>query len=132
MNRREDILTYLSTNKMLLGLDLKSIDIVIFVQPYNMVAAPVQGGGRGGRKKGTNGFRDSVQVYQLWNQEDLSQNNNLMSNEMRTLCRTGVSSCTREFLTDNFNLGDRDIRKVVLSDPMGCCHSCDLRQQQSL
>ena len=130
LSRRDEILTYLSSNKMLLGLDLKSIDIVIFIQPYNMVAAPVQGGGRGGRKQG-NGFRETVQVYQLWNAEDLTQNNKLMSHSMRTLCKTGASSCTRELLSDHFHLSDgRDIRKVVASAPMGCCHYCDLRQQQ--
>ena len=32
LNRREEILVFLSTNKMLLGLDLKGIDIVIFIQ----------------------------------------------------------------------------------------------------
>ena len=92
-----------------------------------MVAAPVQGGGRGGRKK-ANGFRDSVQVYQLWNSEDLTKNNKLMSDSMRRMCRTGDTACTRALLTDHFYLGDgRDIRKVV-AVPMGCCHFCDLSE----
>ena len=47
--RASDISLYLSSNKMLLGIDLAKIDVVIFLRPYNQVAALVQGGGRGGQ-----------------------------------------------------------------------------------
>ena len=39
--RVSDISLYLSSNKMLLGIDLPKIDLVIFLRPYNQVAALV-------------------------------------------------------------------------------------------
>ena len=48
--RSSEISLFLSSNKMLLGIDIPDIDVIIFVRPYDQVAALVQGGGRGGRK----------------------------------------------------------------------------------
>ena len=48
--RSTDISLYLSSNKMLLGIDLEKVDVVIFLRPYNQPAALVQGGGSQERK----------------------------------------------------------------------------------
>ena len=113
---------------MLLGLDLKKIDMVIFLQPYNELAPVIQGGGRGGRKK-LDGFRNSVQVYQLWNPEDLTKRNKLMSQDMRTLCRTGTTACTRQFLKEIYRIGNERMELLEeLSDEEGCCMFHDLLQ----
>ena len=62
--RSGEISLYLSSNKMLLGIDLAGIDVIIFLRPYNQPAALVQGGGRGGRRM-ENGKSSSVSVFQL-------------------------------------------------------------------
>ena len=41
-DRADEISLYLSSNKMLMGIDLPEIDIVIFLRPYNQIAALVQ------------------------------------------------------------------------------------------
>ena len=83
--RAADISLYLSSNKMLLGIDLERIDVVIFLRPYNQIAALVQGGGRGGRRT-ESGQRRCVQVYQLFNSQDLGSNIQGMSPKMKELC----------------------------------------------
>ena len=118
---------------MLLGLDLKQIDMVIFLQPYNEVAPVLQGGGRGGRKK-LNGFRNTVQVYQLWNPEDLTTRNKLMSTDMRTLCRSGTTACTKEFLTKIYKIGKEGRQEPVEEREVqdDCCMYHDLLFQQTV
>ena len=118
--REGDISLYLSSNKMLLGIDLPDIDVIIFVRPYNQVAALVQGGERGGRKLGT-GQRRCVQVYQFYNNQDFSSQNMLMSEDMRRICRS--EECTI-ILLQNFFVGDvQDKDRVVRSGH--CCHNCN-------
>ena len=124
-DRASDISLYLSSNKMLLGIDLPKIDIIIFVKPYNQVAALVQGGGRGGRKMG-NGMRRRVQVYQLFNSQDLTSQNKSMSDDMRRICKS--KECTRLLLEKYFVGGKKD--KSVLGPVKHCCHSCDLKLQE--
>ena len=48
--RSDEYSTYFASNRMLMGVDKKDIDIVIFTQPFNKPATTVQGGGRGGRR----------------------------------------------------------------------------------
>ena len=100
--RADEIFLYLSSNKMLLGIDLKKDDIVIFLRPYNQPAALIQGGGRGGRKL-TSGKRRSVQVYQLYNSQDFTGQNKLMNSNMKRICQS--QECTRGLLKDYF-VGD--------------------------
>ena len=125
-DRASDISLYLSSNKMLLGIDLPKIDIIIFIKPYNQVAALVQGGGRGGRKM-ENGMRRRVQVYQLFNSQDLTSQNKSMSEDMRRICKS--KECTRLLLEKYFVGGKKD--KSVLSSAKHCCHNCDIRLQES-
>ena len=98
-SRSSEISLYLSSNKMLLGIDLEEIDVVIFLRPYNQIAALVQGGGRGGRRL-VNGNRRRVQVYQLYNSQDFSSQNKMMSADMRRICQS--QDCTRKLLMDFF------------------------------
>ena len=69
-------------------------ELVIFAQPFGEIEAMVQGGGRGGRKR-SDGLRNTVQVYQLVNGEDLKLT---MSNEMRGLLTERRNVCSRDYL----------------------------------
>ena len=122
--RASEISLYLSSNKMLLGIDLPKIDFVIFLRPYNQLAALVQGGGRGGRRM-ENGMRRMVQVYQLFNSQDFSSQNKLMSNDMKKMCFS--EECTRDILRDYF-AADSDPKEKAAQNPSHCCHNCDLKR----
>jgi superfamily II DNA helicase RecQ len=128
LGRMKEINVFIATTRMLLGLDLARIDMVIFLQPYNEDSGLLQGGGRGGRRKG-NGFRSSVQVYQLWNPEDLSKKNKEMSSEMRKLCRTGATSCTRDLLRRRYTIGPAVEMESEESRGIDCCHYHDLNAE---
>ena len=120
--RASEISLYLSSNKMLLGLDIPNIDVIIFLRPYDHLSALVQGGGRGGRKSAS-GKRRRVQVYQLFNSQDLSKKNKMMTEEMREICLS--EGCTRKLLK-NYFVGDAgDERDELNYDETHCCHSCD-------
>ena len=125
-DRASEISLYLSSNKMLLGIDLPKIDIIVFIKPYNQVAALVQGGGRGGRKM-ENGMRRRVQVYQLFNSQDLTSQNKSMSDDMRRICKS--KECTRLLLEKYFVGGKKD--KSLLGPVKHCCHNCDLKLQEA-
>ena len=123
-DRASDISLYLSTNKMLLGIDLADIDMVIFLRPYNQPAALIQGGGRGGRRLDS-GNRKTVQVYQFFNAQDFSSQNKLMSSDMKRICIS--NECTRKLLKEYF-VGDEsegvDAEGAVKVNN-SCCHNCD-------
>ena len=108
---------------MFLGIDLDKVDVVIFLRPYNQPAALIQGGGRGGRKRG-NGKRSTVQVYQFFNSQDLTASNKLMSPVMRELCLS--SKCTRQMLRSIF-VGNSEGQEETTVDEEHCCHNCDER-----
>ena len=122
-DRAEEISLYLSSNKMLLGIDLDQIDIVIFLRPYNQPAALLQGGGRGGRRK-KNGKRSTVQVYQLFNSQDLTKKNRLMSAGMKEICLS--QECTRKILKKYF-VGNSEVVDDDIVPVRDCCHKCDTR-----
>ena len=130
LDRMDDYQALLSTTRGLLGYNFKKIDIVIFLQPYDESAFLLQGGGRGGRKQ-LDGLRRCVQVYQLWNPEDLSKRNKLMTEEMRQVCRTGASACTRDLLQQSFHIGKgRPLREPEEQRGESCCHYHDLKASQ--
>ena len=122
--RAAEISLYLSSNKMLLGVDLSKIDIIIFLRPYNQPAALVQGGGRGGRRQ-ENGMRRRVQVYQFFNSQDLTVQNKEMSPDMRRICLS--EECTRPLMKDFF-VGNSEPQEEQEQDPHHCCHQCDLNR----
>ena len=75
IDERNDIILYISTTKMLMGIDISGISVVIFVRPLNMLHYIMQGAGRGGRKLGDgSGLRQRVITYILWNNSDVSTN----------------------------------------------------------
>ena len=75
INDRDDISLYVTTSKMLLGVSVPGISVVCFLRPMNMLHYILQGGGRGGRKSGrTDGLREKVVVYVLWNNSDIANN----------------------------------------------------------
>ena len=127
MERSSEISLYLSSNKMLLGIDLPRIDIVIFLRPFNQLAAMIQGGGRGGRRMG-NGLRRTVQVYQFFNSQDFTSRNQDMSPDMKRICLS--AECTRSLLKDFFATPTETMENQG-QDPGSCCHNCDLKQALS-
>ena len=127
--RASDISLYLSSNKMLLGIDLAKIDVVIFLRPYNQVAALVQGGGRGGRRM-ENGMRRRVIVYQFFNSQDFTTQNKLMSPDMKRICLS--QDCTRDLLKNYFVGNSEQHVEEEMKDRELCCHNCDkLRQEKN-
>ena len=72
---RDDISLYISTTKMLMGVNVPGISVVIFLRPLNMMHYVLQGAGRGGRRTGdSSGMRRKVVAYLLWNNSDISSN----------------------------------------------------------
>ena len=64
-----------------------------------------------------------VQVYQLFNSQDLSKKNKMMTEEMREICLS--EGCTRKLLKSYF-VGDAGVEGDELKyDETHCCHSCD-------
>ena len=123
VERSSEISLYLSSNKMLLGVNLGKIDIIIFVRPYNHPSAMIQGGGRGGRKQ-ENGMRRKVQVYQFFNSQDFTVLNKDMSPDMKRICLSDV--CTRPLLKDFF-VGNSEPQEEKEQNADHCCHHCDLQ-----
>ena len=108
---------------MLLGIDLPKIDFVIFLRPFDQLAALVQGGGRGGRRM-ISGKRSRVQVYQFYNSQDFSPQNKAMSSDMKRICLS--KDCTRTLLKEYFATMT-ECREKSDQDPRHCCHSCDVK-----
>ena len=66
---------FITTSKMLMGVSVPEIAVIIFLRPFNMLHYILQGGGRGGRRTGSNdGLRQKVIVYILWNKSDVANN----------------------------------------------------------
>ena len=105
--RRDSIVLYLASNKMLLGVDLKNIDVVIVTSPYDQPAALLQAAGRMSRRTGR-GYRTAGQLYILFNGSDLTSSNTNMSEVVRKICREGSTTCTRQILKEVFQV---DVRR---------------------
>ena len=123
MERIDEVTVFLATTRILLGVDFKAVDIVIFTSPFNDLAALLQGGGRGGRRR-PDGMRSRVQVYQLWNNSDIAANSKV-SPMMAQVCRSADNCCTTQQLSKHFA-----ISKVSSVDHLDrnrdwCCHYCD-------
>ena len=109
---------------MLLGIDLPDIDVIIFLRPYNQLAALLQGGGRGGRRM-ENGRRRRVQVYQLYNSQDFTTQNKQMSPDMKRICLS--QKCTRSLLKEYFVNDSEENMDEEAVEIGHCCHNCDIR-----
>ena len=123
MARIEQITVCLATTRVLLGMDFKNIDIVIFVSPFNDVAALLQGGGRGGRRR-LDGKRGLVQVYQLYNSSDYGANMK-MTSTMAQLCKSAETSCTTKQLAAHFAVPTVTVVGDLVREEW-CCHFCDV------
>ena len=119
--RSSEISLYISSNKMLMGIDLAEIDMIIFLRPYNQLSALLQGAGRGGRRLG-NGKRRRVQVYQFYNSQDFSDKK--MSGSMKAVCLS--SECTRKLLRQYFVGGSTSSESYEVVEDNACCHRCDV------
>ena len=120
LERLEQVTVILATTRVLLGMDFKKIDIVIFAGPFNDMASLLQGGGRGGRRR-PDGLRGLVQVYQLYTSSDYGANAKLTP-AMRDLCKSASSCCTTKVLEDHFAVQtpqSTDRRRDW------CCNYCD-------
>ena len=119
-NRKNGILLYLTTNRMLLGVNIADIEQVILVRPPNLVHAIVQAMGRAGRLL-SSGQRKMSLIYILFNSQDLGQNVEGMSDEIRSLCLS-TQTCLKEMLRKMF-VGAYPSNLVPGGDK--CCSVCD-------
>ena len=82
--RKGNISLYLTTQKMLMGVNIPKPDICIFIKPMNMVHSIIQGAGRTGRPvTGEPGIRTRAVVYILANGGDVGEQVKGMSEEMK-------------------------------------------------
>ena len=116
VERKDEIKLFLSTAKMLMGVDLNDIQIVIFVRPMNQLQHILQGAGRAGRKKPT-GMRKRVLVYVLFNSQDLGNNVPGLEDSVRTFCTS--QACLKVQLKEHFD-GVCD----TSGTPTWCCSNC--------
>ena len=115
--RRNSIKLFLTTSKMLMGIDLDDINIVIFVRPPNKLHHILQGAGRAGRRR-ADGGRQKVLVYVLYNSQDLGGNVPGLEDSVRYFCT--AQSCLKNLLRVHF---DGFIPENVTG--AWCCGSCD-------
>ena len=119
VERKDEIKLFLTTSKMIMGVDLKAIQVVIFVRPMNQLQHKVQGAGRAGRRK-PNGTRDRVIVYILYNSQDLGQNVPGLEDSVRAFCTS--QECLKIPLRIHF---DGKAGAGVGSDMSDwCCGNC--------
>jgi len=111
IEKRNDISLYISTTKMLMGVDIPGIAIVIFLRPLNMVHYIAQGAGRGGRRLGDNsGMRQRVVAYLLWNNSDIGNNVKGLSNAVKEFCLE--KGCLNLFMDNYFTKSDTENRRM--------------------
>ena len=119
IDRKNDITLFLSTSKMLMGIDIESIDVVVFVRVLSMLHYILQGAGRGGRRSTKfPGKRRKVIVYILYNSSDIAANVPGLSVEVREFCKT--QECLKKFLKKYFDKND------IVEENDWCCSNCDL------
>ena len=118
--RKGSIFLYLTTQKMLLGLNIPRLDICIFVKPMNMLHSIIQGGGRTGRPlPGEPGIRTRGLVYILANGGDVGAQVKGMSEEVRELVNN-KNRCLKAYMGKYF-MGNFD---SAMRDSEWCCSFC--------
>ena len=116
IERKDEIKLFLTTTKMLMGVDLTDIQIIIFVRPMNQLQHILQGAGRAGRKQ-TTGTRKRVLVYILFNSQDLGGNVPGLLDSVRGFCTT--QECLKMLLGEHF-----DGKPYVSNSSEWCCGNC--------
>ena len=116
--RRDDILLFLTTSRLLLGVNIPGVNLVIMVRPPSQQHALVQACGRAGRLLKT-GLRETSMIVVLFNSQDLAVKG--MSEGVRDLC-TNTETCLREQLRSAF-VGEY----AATTSPAShwCCSNCD-------
>jgi hypothetical protein len=118
--RKGRVSLYLTTQKMLLGVNVPRLDICIFVKPMNTPHAILQGAGRTGRPiSGEPGIRTRSVVYILSNGGDVGLQVKGMSDEVRNLV-SFKGGCLRDLLKDSF----LDSKSQVSKQDDWCCNFC--------
>jgi superfamily II DNA/RNA helicase len=121
INRRKgSISLYLTTQKMLLGLNIPGLQICIFVKPMNMLHSIIQGAGRTGRPlPGMPDVRTRSLVYILANGGDLGAQVKGMSPEVKEFVDF-KAGCLKAYL-GKFFLGNFN---EALCSSDWCCSFC--------
>ena len=123
--RGGSISLYLTTQKMLMGLNIPKLQICIFVKPMNMLHSLLQGAGRAGRPLADEpGKRARALVYILANGGDVGAQVKGMSDEVRDFVNY-KSGCLKAYMADYF-IGDM---KVGQNYPDWCCSFCSAMSQ---
>lgn len=118
--RKGSISLYLTTQKMLVGLNIPGLQICIFVKPMNMLHSIIQGAGRTGRPlPGMPDVRTTSLVYILANGGDLGAQVKGMSSEVKDFVESNTG-CLKAYL-GKFFLG-RFNEDICGSD--WCCSVC--------
>ena len=113
--REGEISLYLSTAVMMMGVDLKDIQIIGMVRPFSMLHSLVQAVGRGGRKTEELG-KQRVVFFFLYNRSDIADNMDV-STEVKNFCLT--KKCLKKTMMDYFGG-----RSGSYGDEW-CCSNCD-------
>ena len=116
--RMGDILLFLTTSRLLLGVNIPGVNLIIMVRPPSQQHALVQACGRAGRLL-ENGLRETSMIMVLYNSQDLAVRG--MSEGVRDLC-TNTETCLREQLRSAF-VGE--YAATTTSASHWCCNNCD-------
>ena len=122
LDRRNDISLFISTTKMLMGIDIANNQIIIFVRPLNLLHYLLQGAGRAGRRT-SSGKHTKVLVYVLFNSSDIANNVPGMTSEVKMFCSS--KSCLKALLREHFVIGQGCLRDQSKTDQSWCCSNCD-------
>ena len=94
------IYLYITTTVMLLGLNLKDIEIVILFSPFNNLNSLVQAAGRAGRR-GDDGLRCKSVLYALYNHSEIRTNLPNFDNNVREFYKS--NKCLKKFISNAFS-----------------------------
>ena len=114
-----DILLFLTTSRLLLGVNIPGVNLVVMVRPPSKEHALVQACGRAGRLK-ENGLRETSMIVCLFNSQDLSEKN--ISPGVKELC-TNNNTCLKQQLRQVF-VGDYP-DSTSSAAASWCCSNCD-------
>ena len=117
-SRRSNILLFLTTSRLLLGVNIPGVNLVIMVRPPSLQHALIQACGRAGRLL-KNGLREKSMITVLFNSQDLSVKG--MSQGMKELCMN-TETCLKEVLRSAF-VGEYVTSSATSSH--WCCSNCD-------
>ena len=113
-----DIMLFLTTSRLLLGVNIPGVNLIVMVRPPSKEHALVQACGRAGRLK-ENGLRETSMIVCLYNSQDLSEKS--ISPGVKELCNN-KDTCLKQILRQVF-VGDYAASANTSS--AWCCSNCD-------